>query len=150
RGVLHALVRVLGLRGAGVILRDGTACAEGAVDVGLLQDVWPRDPAADSLPWSPFFGHELTAEALSELLIEQRIAGVVPIVSTQRRWGDLLVSTGLLGSAFIEEGLEIIETAARQLALLLDGTELLERAVAVERSLAQAEKLAAIGETAAR
>src|SRR5262249_11462808 len=37
-----------------------------------------------------------------------------------------------------------------QLALVLDGAELLARTTAVERSLAHAEKLAAIGELAAR
>jgi signal transduction histidine kinase len=50
----------------------------------------------------------------------------------------------------LAEDLTLLETVAGQLALLLDGTALLERVVAVERSLAQAEKLAAIGETAAR
>jgi signal transduction histidine kinase len=41
-------------------------------------------------------------------------------------------------------------TFTAQLGLLLDGAELLSRAVGVERSLAHAEKLAAIGELTAR
>src|SRR5262249_3057912 len=39
---------------------------------------------------------------------------------------------------------------AAQLALVLNSADLLARAIAVERSLAHAEKLAAVGETAAR
>lgn len=150
RRVLDALVRVLALRGAAIVLRDGSGFGAGAIDVEPLRAGWPRAAAADVLPRLAFFGPDLTTPELRDLLVEQGIAGVVPIVSPQRRWGDLFVSTGLLGTAFAEENLALMDAVARQLALLLDGTALLERAVAVERSLAQAEKLAAIGETAAR
>jgi signal transduction histidine kinase len=44
----------------------------------------------------------------------------------------------------------VLQAFADQLALVLDGAALLARAVAVERSLAHSEKLAAIGELAAR
>jgi signal transduction histidine kinase len=149
RRVLSALTRVLALRGTAIVLRDGSGCAEGAIDVEALRASWPRDAAADALPRHPYFGHELANSELRDLLVEQRVAGALPITSPQRRWGDLFVSTGLLGMASTED-LALLETVAGQLALLLDGTALLERVVAVERSLAQAEKLAAIGETAAR
>jgi signal transduction histidine kinase len=60
------------------------------------------------------------------------------------------VTSGRLGTALAAEDRQAVEAMADQLALILDGTELLERAVAVERALAHAEKLAAVGETAAR
>jgi len=150
RRVLAALTRVLALRGAAIVLRDGTGCAEGAIDLDVLRAGWPHDAQADALPRHAYFGHELPTSELRDLFIEQRVAGVLSIASPQRRWGALFVSTGLLGTAFAEEDMALLETVAGQLAHLLDGTALLERAVAVERSLAQAEKLAAIGETAAR
>jgi len=150
RRVLAAVVRVLGLPGAAVVLRDGMACAEGTVDGEVLRAAWPREAAADSLPRRLYFGNEVADGALRDVLLEQRIAGIVPIVSPHVRWGDLFASTSLLGTAFAEEDAEALEMVAQQLGLLLDGTGLLERAVAVERSLAHAEKLAAIGETAAR
>ena len=150
RRVVGAVVRVLGLRAAATILRDGAAFCKGDLDIDRLSAAWPRDAAADALPAHPFFGHELADGILRDLLVECSIACVVPIVSPRRRWGDLFPSARLLGTAFAEEDIETLETAAQQLALLLDGAELLERAVAVERSLAQAEKLAVIGETSAR
>ena len=56
----------------------------------------------------------------------------------------------LLAASLREEDVQTIEGFCDQLGLLLDGTELLARAIAVERSLAHAEKLAVIGEFAAR
>jgi signal transduction histidine kinase len=60
------------------------------------------------------------------------------------------MNTGLLGGVFREDDLEMFGALMDQLALVLDGADLLARAVSVERSLAHAEKLAAIGELAAR
>src|SRR5262249_10851046 len=62
----------------------------------------------------------------------------------------LCIAVGLLGTAFRDEDIEAAEAFADQLALVLDTAELLERAVTVERTLAHAGKLAAVGETAAR
>jgi len=73
-----------------------------------------------------------------------------PIISPRQHWGHLFVTGGRLGVSFTLEDLAAGEALSAQLALVLDGAELLARAVAVERSLAHAEKLAAIGETAAR
>ena len=76
---------------------------------------------------------------------------VVPIVSPRSGWGDLFLRTGLVGASRINfEDVETLDAFADQLALLLDSAELLARTVAVERSLAHVEKLAATGETAAR
>ena len=60
------------------------------------------------------------------------------------------MTTDLLGASFREGDDEGLDAVANQLAVLLDAAELLTRAVAVERSLAHAERLAAIGEMAAR
>jgi len=76
---------------------------------------------------------------------------VVPIVSPRGRWGDLFLRTGVVAASRIDfDDGDTLDAFARQLALLLDAAALLARAVAIERSLAHAEKLAAIGETAAR
>src|SRR5438132_1375801 len=69
---------------------------------------------------------------------------------SRRRWGHVLVRTDLLGASFSDEDDQALDAVADQLALLLDGAELLARTRAVERSLAHAEQLAAIGELAAR
>jgi signal transduction histidine kinase len=75
---------------------------------------------------------------------------VFEIRSPQRLWGHLLITADLIAASLREEDQEAIEAFARQLGLLLDGAELLGRAVTTERSLAHAEKLAAIGELTAR
>src|SRR2546425_9181244 len=56
----------------------------------------------------------------------------------------------MLGGFFHEDDVEGFQAFVAQLALLLDGADLLARTIAVERSLAHTEKLAAIGELAAR
>jgi len=75
---------------------------------------------------------------------------IVPIASRRRRWGHLLATEGLLTTPSSSEDAAEIAAFVAQLAIVLDAAELVARAVAVERSLAHAEKLAAIGETAAR
>jgi signal transduction histidine kinase len=85
------------------------------------------------------------------MLLDHGIMLVVPIVNRDRRWGHLLTIPGrMLGTLLSEDDIQTLEAFADQLALVLAGASLLARAVAVERSLAHAEKLAAIGETAAR
>jgi signal transduction histidine kinase len=56
----------------------------------------------------------------------------------------------LLSQVGARAHVETLELLADELALLLDASDLLARTVAVERSLAHAEKLAAVGEVAAR
>src|SRR5205823_8578962 len=87
---------------------------------------------------------------LIEVLIEADVVSIVPVVSPRRLWGHVLVRTDLLRASFSDEDDQAIDAVADQLALLLDGAELLARTRAVERSLAHAEQLAAIGELAAR
>jgi signal transduction histidine kinase len=55
-----------------------------------------------------------------------------------------------MGAPFGDEDVQAMGAFADQLALVLDGAELLARAVGVERALAHGEKLAAVGEVSAR
>lgn len=150
---MEEFVRIMQLRGAGVLLEpDGAAIAAGDIDLQPLQRVWPRGPAADTLPTAVFAGgvfRELPNE-LQEALIEAEVVGVTPIVSPRRRWGCGFITTGVLRASFTAEEIEAAQALAGQFALLLDAAELLERARSVERSLAHSEKLAAVGEMAAR
>jgi two-component system sensor histidine kinase PilS (NtrC family) len=72
------------------------------------------------------------------------------LINPRRRWGTLFMTPGRFGVPFTLTDVDAGEHLVGQLALVLDGAELLARAVAVERSQAHAEKLAAIGELAAR
>src|SRR5581483_11997394 len=73
-----------------------------------------------------------------------------PIASPRRRWGHLFAVEPLFTAPIDAGELEMVAAFLHQLALVLDAYELLEHAVEVERSLAHAEKLAAIGELSAR
>ena len=153
RRALAELIRVRGLPGAAIILRDGKTIVCGEFKLAPLARVWPRGEAADALPASSFGTAELRVlpRTLREALIEARVGlGASPILSPSRRWGHLFMNTGLLGGTFRQDDLEEFQAFVSQLALVLDGADLLSRAIAVERSLAHAEKLAVIGETAAR
>jgi signal transduction histidine kinase len=152
RRALVELCRVMGLRGAAILLLDGGTVVEGAISVAPLERVWPRGADAEPLPERAFREAELRSlpAELREALIEAGIAWVTPITSPRRPWGHLFVAEGLLTTPSSDEDLEEVTGFVDQLALVLDGAELLARTRAVERSLAHAEKLAAIGELAAR
>jgi signal transduction histidine kinase len=153
RRALAELTRVRNLRGAAIILRDGEVVVHGAFNLAPLLRVWPRGSAADALPARSFGTMELRELplALREAMVEANVGlGAAPILSPRRRWGHLFLNTGLLGGFYREDDLDEFQAFVAQLALLLDGAYLLARTVAVERSLAHAERLAAIGETAAR
>jgi hypothetical protein len=75
---------------------------------------------------------------------------VIPIASPRRRWGWCFVTTDLRGMSFSDEDDAAVGAATDQLALTLDGRRSARTRGRVERSLAHAEKLAAIGELAAR
>jgi signal transduction histidine kinase len=150
RRALAGIARVMQLRGAAIVLRDGDAVVHGTFAVEPLARAWPRGDAVDALPRIPFAGGMVRDPALRDALAEAEVVGVVPLVSPRRRWGHLFLTTGLLGATFIDEDARLLDTFAAQLALVLDGAELLARSLSVERALAHAEKLAAIGELAAR
>jgi signal transduction histidine kinase len=148
---VEGLVRITGARGAAVVLTDGVGAAAGSVDLERLRGAWPGAELlarrADRLiPWPEFAS---LPPAAIQALVEQDVAVVLPIVGPRRAWGHVFIVRSVLAVA--EEGdTEAATAITGQLALLFDVATLLERAVAVERSLAHAEKLAAIGETAAR
>jgi hypothetical protein len=52
RRALVELVRVLGLRGAAIVMRDGDTIVEGEFDAEPLRAAWPRGEALDALPRS--------------------------------------------------------------------------------------------------
>jgi signal transduction histidine kinase len=149
---LAALARVLHLRGVAMILADGSSIAHGDFPLERISPVWPRGAEADRLPavgLADYAIRELPAD-VQEALLGTDVVAIVPVRSPRRVRGHLFMTTGFISAAFSDEDVATVESFATQLALLLDGAELLARAVAVERTLAHNEKLAAIGALAAR
>src|SRR5581483_9260622 len=148
RRALSELVRVMQLRGAALVLRSGEISAAGDIAIEPLRAAWSAAQAAGRLPTYALGDYALTDMpiAVRELLSDVDVTGTTSVRSPRRDWGHLFVSAGLLRSHLPDEDAQTVQGFADQLALVLDGAELLERAIAVERSLAHAEKLAAIGE----
>jgi signal transduction histidine kinase len=152
RRAVEAVVKIMQLRGAAMILFSASEpVTHGSVAVEPLRLAWSAAPP-ETLPSRAFAGAELRelAQPLKEALIDASVVGVIPVSSPRRRWGHLFIWTGFLETATRDDNVETLQAFADQLALVLDGAELLGRVVGVERSLAHAEKLAAIGELAAR
>ncbi len=150
RQALTEVVRVCGLTGAAIMLRDGEAVSVGDFALEPLRDAWPRGADFDRLPPSIIsadFVRDLPLPAL-EAMAAAEVIGVIPLTSPRRRWGTLFATSGLIEPS--PDDVPSMEAFAAQLTLVLDAAALIERTVAVERSLAHAEKLAAIGELAAR
>ena len=152
RRTLAEVARVMRLRGAAIFLRDNEAAVHGAISFAPVEQLWRSGVADDAFPARALVGYELRElpTPLQDALTDTNVVGVIPIISPRQRWGLMLISAGLLGAAFSEEDEQVLQAFADQLGLVLDGAALLARAVAVERSLAHSEKLAAIGELAAR
>ncbi len=148
RRVLGELARVLRLRGGAIVLRDGRAVTQGQFVVAPLAALWPS--VVDELPGRMVAGMLSLPPAVRQAFEATDTLGAFLIASPRQRWGHVFITTSLLGAVFTDEDLGASRLLADQLALVLDAADLLARAVAVERSLAHAEKLAAVGETAAR
>ena len=147
---LAEVAKVMQLRGAALAVAD-VIVAHGDFPLEALRRVWPLGAGPDRLPAGTFTPRELADPALAAMLLDHGIMLVVPIVSPERCWGHLLAIPGrMLGTLLSEEDIQTLEAFADQLTLVLSSATLLARAVAVERSLAHVEKLAAVGETAAR
>jgi signal transduction histidine kinase len=144
------LSRALGLQAAAILLHDGRSVVDGDLDVASIERVWSRDGA--TVPERTFSGiaYRDLPRPVAAALMAADVSMVVPVASPRRRWGHVFIRTDLRGATFNEEEDAAIDGVADQLALILDGCELVSRAVTVERALAHAEKLAAIGELAAR
>src|SRR5438034_6619 len=150
RRALAEVARAMQLRGAAFLLADGQAVTHGAFALEPLAAAWQRSAGAlppHAIGRSRFRDLPLP---LLETLFEANVIAIVPVVSPRRLWGHVLVRTDLLRATFSDEDDQAIDALADQLGLVLDAAELLARTVAVERSLAHAEQLAAIGELAAR
>ena len=167
RRALAELTRVLQIPAAAILLADedagqdaaedaaqntaqNTAIVHGDLDVGPVRRAWPRDGGRDVVPRGrPVEPRELPPP-LGELLMQADVVWLAAITSPRRRWGHLLATEGFVRGRLGSEDIDVLAAFVGQLARVLDAAELLARAVAVERTLAHAEKLAAIGELAAR
>jgi len=153
RRLLEELVHSRRAPGAAMLFADGSAIVCGDFDVEPLSRVWPRGAEAAALPRGLYGSSEQRdlPQALRDAFLEAAVGlGVASIDSPHRRWGHLFVCTGYLGGLMREDDADVFAVCLDQLARLLDAADLLARSLAVERSLAHAEKLAAIGELAAR
>ena len=148
RRALGILVEGLRLPGAAIVLRDGEALAAGDFALEPLRRVWLGETPRGGSPLLLAESFRALSPQAMEALADTAVAAVVVIASPRRQWGHLFLRTGL--GQPVREDAEAVEAFTAQLGLLLDAADLLERTVAVERSLAHAEKLAAIGELAAR
>jgi signal transduction histidine kinase len=153
RRALAEVARVRELPGAAIVLADGQVVVHGSFHTEPLRRVWPRGPAAAALPAGAYGSAELRdlPQPLREALVEANVGlGAAAIRSPRRHWGHLFMQAGFLAGMFREDDAVEVASFVDQLALVLDAADLIARTVAVERSLAHAEKLAAIGELAAR
>src|SRR5262245_18646339 len=153
RRVAEAAVRIMRLRGVAILLTRGRGeVVAGDLDLATLLAAWGDGRVAALLPSHPFSLGTLRElpPPVREALAEAEVVGGVAIASPRQRWGAALVTAGALGTGLGIEDRQAVGAMADQLALILDGTELLERALVGERALAHAEKLAGIGATAAR
>ncbi len=143
--------RVLHVPEAGLLInRDGGLTAHGTLELEGVRPAWPRGAEADRLPQGAFDLLWLDEPVLQESLYQADVRWIAPVRGPRRSWGHLFVSTGLLGNAATHSRLEALEDFSRELALVLDAADLLARVRTAERELARSEKLAALGETAAR
>ena len=149
---LAALTHAFQLEGAGLIWRDGGAQTFGKFRIEELEAIWPRGEEADALAKRTLIGGELAhlPDKLGNPRSQAHVVGVVCVRGSRRLWGHILLRTDLVGASFGSEELSAIESFSDQLGLLLDGADMLGRTLEIERSLAHAEKLSAIGELTAR
>ena len=150
RRVATELAGVFDLTGVAVVLDDGGFVTHGEGRFEALEPVLRRHAADIPRGTLLSIGFLELPIDVREALVEADVTWVSAITSPQRRWGHVLAVRPLLRRPLDPNDVAAIDAFLGQLGRVLDGVELLARAVAVERSLAHAEKLAAIGELAAR
>ncbi|MFQ5677142.1 MAG: hypothetical protein ACE5G1_14715, partial [bacterium] len=101
--------------GAAILLADGSGVAQGSLEIEALQGAWPRGADAERLPAYPFLALAVRDAGLRRTLVEADVVAVVPIVSPHCRWGDLLLSAGLLAWTMREEHREPVEAFVGQI-----------------------------------
>jgi signal transduction histidine kinase len=139
--------------GAAILLdrEEARTASVGDLSLAPIEPVWPTGAAVERLPSRAFGFYALREPELREAMAGAKVSLVVPIRSPRRTWGYLFIAERLLGRTTRgEHNIRTLEAFADRLGLVLDSAELLSRALAVERSLAHAERLAAIGELSAR
>ena len=146
-----SVAEILRMPGAAILLDDQPqAIVHGNFAIQPVVDAWPRGDAARNLPHGTFDLLWLSDLKLQQAMLNAQATWVVPIVSPRRQWGRLFLSAGKLGNSIDHGQLYVLEDFAREVALVLDAAHLLSRVREAERDLADHEKLAALGETAAR
>ena len=144
-------VEILGLRGVAILLTESRrVVSSGAIDIEDLVAPWTEAAEAEVLPEGVYDLVWLDDVELQTVLHDAKVTWVGPINSPSRRWGYLFVAAGLFGSAGAHAKLEILADLCRELGLILDAADSLARVRRAERELANSEKLAALGESAAR
>jgi signal transduction histidine kinase len=148
RRTVAAAVGALGVDGVAIVLTDGFTASAGSLNGETIGRVWA------GLADHALRGSVLGADDLPGMVVEGLAAADVTtfteVASGRRCWGHLFSSTRAVAGTFIPSEQRAGESVAAKLALVLDAAALVERTVGVERALADAEKLAAVGETAAR
>lgn len=152
RRALVTFTRATQLSGAATLLDDGPDVVDGSIDIATIRASWPCQAQAAQMFGSGVGYLEMRElpEEIRDPLLAAGVIGVFPLVSPRRRHGWLFLRAGPLGAVVTDEDARAITAFSDQLALVLDGADLLGRVLRAERSLAQAEKLSAIGELAAR
>lgn len=151
RQAADSVTEVMGLRGAAILLDDPTRVVEsGNISIESLVPLWTGARAAEALPEGIYDLVWLDDVELQIALHDAKITWLGPIVSPTRHWGYLFVTAGLFGSAAAHTKLEILADLSRELGLMFDAADSLARIRQAERDLAHHEKLAALGESAAR
>ena len=156
RQAADAVTEILGVRGAAILLTDGLpgdgsrVVSSGRIDIEPLVEAWTTADRGDLLPEGMYDLVWLDDLQLQFALHDAKVTWVGPIRSPNRSWGYLFVAAGLFGSAAAHAKLELLADLVRELALVLDTADSLVRVRRAERDLAQSEKLAALGESAAR
>lgn len=149
---LDELRSVLHLRGVALVFRDGGGIGAGDLDAAAIAADWPTGAEADALLDRPRFGDDQIGlpPQIPDLMNQHDILGIIAVHGSKRLWGHLLLRANLMATMYRDDGTVTAEIFADQLAVLLDAAHLLDRAIEMERSLAHAEKLAAMGELSAR
>src|SRR5262249_6128700 len=151
RRALDDIVATCQVPGAPIRLAgDGGTLVRGAFRLEPLERVWPTGAGADPVPGPGFVPATELPLPFRRGALDAEVSWVMAITSPRRRWGHLFAAEGFMTAPLTTDDVDAIAAYLAQLARVLDGAELLTRTVAVERTLAHAEKLAAIGELTAR
>src|SRR5262249_29897350 len=83
---LSALVEIVRCRGAAILLADGDAISQGAIQLDPLRRGWVRETRTDPLPGRVLAGYDLAAlsQELREVVGEAGVSAVLAVRSPRR------------------------------------------------------------------